>query len=184
MSLTLKPVQKNSSNEDRARRLMQDSFPPHELMPFWLLMCASKKKGIEFLAVYDEELFVGCVYLAAVSDLTLILYLAIDSTIQSKGYGSRILSEISTRFPDNRVALDIEQLDPNSENYEQRVQRKAFYEKNGFSSTGYMLIEAGYGYEIMARGGAVGPEDYRMIYRRFLGPFLSLFSKPRVEPLR
>lgn len=182
MSLKTKPITKDSPEAAKAEQVLKGLFPPEELMPFWYLLRGAKKQCVDFLAYYDEDTFVGLSYSVTNEDVTLIMYLAVDGTIQSKGYGSRILTSICERYPDNRIALDIEELDEGAANYEQRVKRKAFYEKNGFVSTGLFLSEGKELYEIMSRGGAVRADDYRRAYRKLAGPFLYPFFKPTIIP--
>ena len=82
-------------------------------------------------AVYDGEVFCGmvCYY---ISDNTVYLaYLAVESELRGNGYGSKILHMLEEKYPDQQIVLDIEPLDPDAENYHQRVSRLRFYQKNG-----------------------------------------------------
>ena len=69
-----------------------------------------------------------------------ILYLAVNDKIRSKGYGSAILQCIKQRFSNKAIALNIEPLDPKSDNYAQRIKRFEFYLKNGFVDTHYQIL--------------------------------------------
>lgn len=83
---------------------------------------------------------------------TFVLYLATNEQIRSQGYGSMILDEVKQMTGGKECVLHIEALDENAENYEQRIRRKHFYEKNGFHSTGYMYKESDVEYEVLSTG--------------------------------
>lgn len=60
-------------------------------------------------------------------DITHILFLAVEEKLRDHGYGSQILAEIGKAYAGNRVILDVEMVDPEADNNEQREQRIAFY---------------------------------------------------------
>lgn len=180
MKLSIKQITKKSPDAQLAKELFDASFPPNELMPWWFLMWRTKVSGVEFLAFYDGDIFVGASYIVAEDDFTNVLYLAIDGSHRSKGYGSAVLKAIQERYPSNRISLDIEVLDPATDNYEQRVRRKAFYQKNGFVETGLILNDGGNEYEILAFRGVIVAENYFRVFRLLSGPLLYWRFKPQV----
>ena len=70
-----------------------------------------------------------------------ILYIAVNDKTQSKGYGSEILKKLQEECHNKPISLFIEMLDPKVDNYEQRVKRLAFYERNGYTN---LNIKAGF----------------------------------------
>ena len=54
--------------------------------------------------------------------------------------------------------LEIEPVMREAGNYQQRVRRLAFYERNGFTVTNMMTHEADQTYRVLARGGVVAPQ--------------------------
>ena len=52
--------------------------------------------------------------------------------------------------PRRQILLNVELVDPEAENYAQRLQRMAFYEKNGFFDTGYDIDEVGGTFRVLA----------------------------------
>ena len=52
----------------------------------------SKRKTINLLAFYYDDLFIGFSYFIKTKDMIFITYIAINDEIKSKGYGSKILS--------------------------------------------------------------------------------------------
>ncbi len=105
-----------------------------------LLLCKMKK--YHFKAYYDNNQFVGILFTIETKDTLFVNYIAVNDQIRSKGYGSKLLQTLFERYPKQSVTLFIETMeDKNANNYEQRVKRLAFYEKNGFVQTG---IKAGF----------------------------------------
>ncbi|WCM60723.1 GNAT family N-acetyltransferase [Paenibacillus polymyxa] len=179
MSLNVKPITKDLKEINNVYELFRNSFPVNEQIPMWFLWWKSKKDFIDFIAFYDEDVFVGFTYLITNKNLTFVLYLAIDSEIRSKGYGGRLLSNIKKQYPHNRIILNIEAVEEAAINYEQRLKRKNFYMRNGYSKTSFNLFEYGQSYEVLVNGSEVSTEEYRDLFKRFTGPVLSLFFKPK-----
>jgi hypothetical protein len=79
-----------------------------------------------------------------------------------------------------RIVLNIEELDEQSENYQQRVKRKAFYEKNGFNSSGYIVKEPDARHEMLIRGGSISKAEIEAMYQSLFGQFIGFFIRPKV----
>jgi len=95
------------------------------------LLKRSKREGIDFIAYYDEEKFIGLAYLITFENLTYLWYLAVVQDLRSQGYGAQVLSHIKENYPDNCIVLNLEAENPAASNNEQRKIRKAFYLRNG-----------------------------------------------------
>ena len=122
--------------------LMKRVFQKEELMPMWLIRLLSLKKNYNFKVYYDQELLVGIMFTIESDDTLFVFYLAVNDEIHSKGYGSKLLHVLFEQYPNKSVTLFIETMDDKDAlNYEQRVKRLAFYERNGFLQTG---IKAGF----------------------------------------
>lgn len=55
------------------------------------LLKRSKREGIDFIAYYDEEKFIGLAYLITFKNLTYLWYLAVVQDLRSQGYGAQVL---------------------------------------------------------------------------------------------
>ena len=110
-------------------------------MPMWLIRAMTMKKKHKFSAYYENDLFVGILYTIENDDMLFVFYIAVNDIIQSKGYGSKLLQMLIEKYKNKPIALFVETLDPSADNYNQRVKRFAFYEKNGFFNTG---VKAGF----------------------------------------
>ena len=100
------------------------------------------------------------------------MFLAIDESARDGGYGSAILKKERAEYPDQKLFLNIEPLDENAPNYDQRCRRKAFYERNGLSCLDYQVREAGVTYEMMTYGEYVTRDEYEEVMTVMYGSLL------------
>lgn len=82
----------------------------------------------------------GFVYLAHNSTIVFVMFLAVDKTLRSKGYGSAILQEIQNKYPNKKIIISIEPCDPKCPDIELRKRRKDFYMRNGYKEINAMFI--------------------------------------------
>lgn len=142
MYLTEKVVTPKLKDYKEISEFMQRVFPKEEFMSMWMLNLLSKLKKFNFSAFYDEDLFVGILFTIDLKDTLFVFYIAVNDKIHSKGYGSKLLQLLFDKYPKKSVSLFIETMDnKTADNYEQRIKRLAFYERNGFIHTG---IKAGF----------------------------------------
>ncbi len=142
MNLTEKKLSRKLANYKEICDFMKRVFPKEELMPMWLINLLTLKKNYNFKVYYDNDLFVGILFTIESDDTLFVFYIAVNDKIHSKGYGSKLLQVLFDKYPNKSITLFIETMDDiNAENYEQRVKRLAFYERNGFVHTG---IKAGF----------------------------------------
>ncbi len=135
-------VSKKLSDYNEISAFMKRVFPKEELMPMWLIKLLTLKKNYDFKAYYDNDLFVGILFTIDSDDTLFVFYIAVNDKVHSKGYGSKLLQTLFDKYPDKSVTLFIETMDDkDAQNYQQRVKRLAFYERNGFVHTD---IKAGF----------------------------------------
>ena len=93
-----------------------------------------------------------------------IMFLAVDESLRTKGYGSAILKEIKNRYPDKKIMVSIEPWDDSAPDIEVRKRRKAFYRKNGYGETGYMIKLSGVVQEIMITNGDFDKKEFLLFF--------------------
>lgn len=161
---------KHFRGNEKLKSLYREAFPDGERLPEWLLTLLSRKNGIDFLGFYDNGNLCGICYLISKQSLTFVLYLAVDSSIRSKGYGSQILQWIK----ENRtgtVVLNIDTVREHAPDYEQRLSRKRFYERNGFRDTGDQLRDSDCVFDILACGDGYNKETYTELLKSYFHSF-------------
>ncbi len=133
-----KKLSKKLVNYKEICSFMKRVFPKEELMPMWIIRLLCLRKKYEFNVYYDNDMFIGITFTINSKESIFLFYLAVNDKIHSKGYGSKILNSIFEEYENKEVTLFIETMDDeDAVNYEQRLKRVAFYEKNGFIQTGF-----------------------------------------------
>ncbi len=140
------------------------SFPKNERMPFPMMVAMSALRNTEFFAFYDGDTLCGFLYMASMADQTFVMFFAVAEKLRSKGYGSAILSKLSEIHPENKLIISIEPCCEDADNLEQRLSRKKFYLRNGYSETGYMMRLLGQDQEILIKNGSFGKGEFLMFF--------------------
>lgn len=150
---------RSSKNKQEIKALYESLFSKQDRMPFTLMVAMSYLWNTEFLAFYDGVLC-GIVYMATVGKQSFIMFFAVEKELHSKGYGSRILGVIQSKYPNNRIILSIEPFDHNASDNEQRMRRKLFYLKNGFFETGYLMKLGSKKQEVLIKNGIFSKTEF------------------------
>ena len=87
--------------------------------------------GATVLGIYDDRP-VGFLVIREYKNILYLAYLAVDSTLRSKGLGGKALEELVSNNPDSMIVVEYE-----APNNELNNRRKNFYKRNGFRETGY-----------------------------------------------
>ena len=64
------------------------------------------------------------------------------------------------------MLLNVERLDPLAENFDARVRRFRFYEKNGFYDTKYDIEEVGGVFRVLATAPTFDKGEYLRVFRK------------------
>lgn len=172
MSIRFKNITRTCKNYKSVKKLYHTAFPADERVPFWFLMAKSKGKNAEFYSIYEKEKWVGFVYIVSYQDIRYVFYLAVSEKERGKSYGSKILKKIIAKYQNKRIILLIEPVDKNTDNYEERVNRKNFYEKNGFYDLHYQVLEKNVIYSALGYGNRVSKKEYLLLIKNYLGKIL------------
>lgn len=156
----------------QVKELFISAFPREERPPMWMLMKRCRQGKANFCAVLDSGKFVGLTYVIGSDQVKTLMFLAIAEDARDGGYGTKILSSVHEKYKDVKLFLNIEPLDKNAPNYEQRCRRKAFYNRNGLDLLDYQVREAGVTYEMLTYGEYVTREEYEDVMKIMYGPHL------------
>ena len=106
-----------------------------------MLLDLAQRPMVNFWAYYDDETFCGMIYVVDSKETLFILYLAVPSELRSQGYGAKIVEDVRKQFGEKNVVLHVE--DPteveDKKRKEERIRRIKFYERLGFTDTGYRI---------------------------------------------
>lgn len=132
-------------NKKKVKRIYQDSFNKAERFPFWLLKKCARENNVEFNVILENSNIIGIEYVVKYDNIAYLMYLAIDENKRNKGYGSKVLSDLSKKY--KNIILSIERADNNIQN--EKLQRKEFYLQNGFYPTDNYIYDGGVEYEVL-----------------------------------
>lgn len=183
MKISFREIPKEREEYKKLKKLYKKAFPNDERLPLWILKIKDKKENEFFYSIYDEEKFIGLTYLINNDNITYVLYLAIDPTNRGQGYGSIVLDKIKKESNQKSIVLCIEEIDSNADNYEQRIKRKKFYERNGFIETGYKNKEGKRFYEILTYGKKHEKQEYEKMMKKVWGNLWYTLFGIKVEEL-
>jgi len=178
--LRVEPISRKSKNFQAVQNLINSAFPPSEQAPMWFLLHRARKEHIKFSTYYKENALIGITYMVVYNQICYVIYLAVDNTVQSKGYGTQILNCIKSAYPNNRIILGIEVEDEHAENNIQRIKRRQFYARNGFSSSGILMKFRDVPFDLLIYNGQCTTKEFFKLHSKFLGPVISTFIKPKL----
>ncbi|MCR1877714.1 GNAT family N-acetyltransferase [Limosilactobacillus reuteri] len=150
MDLDIQPVRLSLREYKQVKQLYMRAFPKYEREPWTWLLVKSKYQRAAFMAFYDQKQFVGFAYVIHSHGMHYILYLAVNDQIRSQGYGTRIINELRRLYPEDSLALDVEQPNPQAANNQQRLRRLKFYRRNGFFPTPKLFKEEKVTFQVLA----------------------------------
>ena len=163
-------IDENTKNLEEIKQLYWDAFPFEERIPFYIMVLVGNDRGVEFLSVYDDDIWLGFIHTLVGEKLSYIFYFAIYGRLRRSGYGSKILREYKKMHP--RLSLAIEPVEEGSGNIKQRKKRLEFYNKNGFETLDTRVMEMGVEFELMgAKGMEIKESDYKSLVKKFFDSF-------------
>lgn len=148
--------------------LYERSFPETERIPTEILLKKSGQGIADFFAYYDKDRLVGFSFATVSDQAVFLVYLAVEEELRSRGYGSMILKHIATNHSPKGIMVNIEPVDKEAENYDQRLKRLRFYTDNGFRESGYQLIDHGNHYSILTTVTPFSEPAYRSAIDRLI----------------
>lgn len=148
---------------ENIKALYEEAFPKEERKEFALIV--RKHPNVRLEVMEEDNQFCGFLTYILYRDIVFGDYLAVTDNMRGKNVGTQVLTWMKEKYPDQRIGLEIETPDESAPNQEQRLRRKAFYERNGFSLTGLRASVYVNDYCLMSRGGTITMEEYLEVLR-------------------
>ncbi|KRL86542.1 hypothetical protein FC50_GL000791 [Lacticaseibacillus pantheris DSM 15945 = JCM 12539 = NBRC 106106] len=149
----------------QVEQLYVDAFPAAERVPFKRLVQSPLNGYTDKLWVFTRnDEFCGFMTTITRADLTLVGYFAMMPALRGQGNGSAALQLMRGMMPQQRIALEIEVLDPQAANYSERVRRRDFYIRNGYRMTSIQYWTYGVPFVVMVNGADISAEEYHQFY--------------------
>ncbi|MGM9883809.1 GNAT family N-acetyltransferase [Streptococcus hyointestinalis] len=161
-----RPVRLLSKEYKKVKKLYESAFPAYERLPYLPLVLLATRKNTHFDAYYDGDTFCGFTYSVMSKEAVYILFLAVNDVHRGKGYGSAILEDFKERAGQRALVLTIEPLESDAKNYDERLKRLAFYERNGFKATPYTYHEGKEYYTVLATHDHLDEKELESLFKR------------------
>ena len=166
------------------KHLYETAFPKEERAPLFILYGKTKKERNHFYAIVEDEEFIGLLYTIEDVGIVYVFFFAIVEEKRGQGYGSKVLSLVKEMYAERTVTLAIEDTeDKAAENYEQRIQRLKFYERNGFKQLHFRVNEVGVVYELLGTQKGVTQANFLLLMKNYVGKLLFrfIYRKTKME---
>ena len=180
MNINLKSLNENDVNYLKVIDLYKEAFPGAQRIPTWFLRYKLRNGKAGFSTIYADDTWIGLIYVTEFQDIVFMHFFAISKSNRSSGYGSQVINLLKKSHAGKRIVLNIEVLDEQAINHQQRIKRKAFYKKNGFNSSGYNVKEPSEYLEMLILGGSISKEEIEAIYKNLFGKIIGFFIRPKV----
>jgi len=148
---------------DKINKLAEEAFPPDEYLSPNELLDMAKSDNFDFLLLLDKNEFIGFVVTQIYKNMVYLFFLAIDEKYRSKGYGSYAIKALIKTYPNKQQVVDLEMVDENADNFEQRLKRKNFYLKNGYKETNLFLSYLGVDYEVLCMDDDFNADEFKQL---------------------
>lgn len=159
------------------KQIYMEAFPKSERKPFFIIKHSVKKGKVKILTAIENGILQGFAMIIPYKNMVMLDYLAVSNKIRSHGTGSKIMNEICKKCSNKKIVLLIECIDDKAKNNQQRIARKNFYIKNGFSSSNIFINGVSGNMEILNKGEKVSPKEYMELQKYALGKLLFKLSK-------
>lgn len=126
-------LKQNPIIKDDISSLYISAFPENERPPLeWFYKNVFSFKRNQVIGYYDNNEYVGFVYLVFFRNIVYIAYLAVSEDKRNQGYGTKILNDIKKSYPNLAKLLCFEEVDAKYSDYQNRLNRQNFYLRNGY----------------------------------------------------
>lgn len=113
--------------------ILDEAFPANERLASRDITSFSKDSRYVILVFEDDHVPVGFLQmLHCGEDAYYVMYLAIGKEFRNRSYGSRVMKLAADEYLKGKIVFGcVEALLPEAPNYQQRVDRVRFYQRNG-----------------------------------------------------
>ena len=161
--------------------IYKEAFPRLERKPMSMLRRKIKRGEYDLFVLRDEGRAVAFIISSEKDNVVMLDYLAVDNTIRSKGYGSRILTDVVDYYAGKRLFLVAEEVGEQYENNAQRIKRMAFYERLGWVGSNMLSCASSGRLQVLTYGGEITEKEFMAVQTFALGKFLIKLSKMHIE---
>ncbi|KRM94380.1 hypothetical protein FC56_GL001334 [Lentilactobacillus senioris DSM 24302 = JCM 17472] len=151
-------------------RVYDGAFPAAERKPFTELVDLNQEAAVHMNIIQEAGINLGLAFFYELTPTSIYLvFLAVDPAQRGQGWGSKILTELKRQYPDG-IVLESEQTNAGATNEEQRQKRYRFYQRNGFTDSGYLTDLTGMTFHVLTTGQPGLVAGYQAALQKFALP--------------
>ena len=143
----------------KMKRLNRESFPKQERIDFDKLVDLSNNPYFDFLAIKDDEMFIGFFLIAKNAEVVYLFFFSVTKEQQTQNTGNQLLALLMEYYPYQQVVLDLVEIEEGPSAIP-REAKKDFYLRNGFYETGYDLQHEDLRYELLCNKDAFDKDRF------------------------
>lgn len=130
-----KQISTANANDEQLKQLYKTAFPENEQIPWDDLVLLIDKMHLDFTTYYEDDNLIGFIIIFPHKQFNWYWYFAVKPELRGQGRGQKILTAVIEKYKGKICVLDMESPKQECDNMEQRIQRHAFYLRNGFRDT-------------------------------------------------
>ena len=165
MEIQLSKVDPDIDRLSPIKQLYEEAFPPIERVDFSHLINCVKANKADLFQLMDDDRFIGFAFLILPATYAYLLFCAIIPSRRSCGYGTLMIKTLQKFYGTRRLVVDIETLNDNADNIQERYRRFAFYIRNGFKDTHYEMHDATGDFRILTVDGTLDLCNFQQSYQ-------------------
>lgn len=155
------------------KSLYKTAFPTSEQKPFWLMKVKHRQQKADIWVIENDGEFAGFAITMNNDDLVLLDYFAVSGEKRGLGLGGKSLKLLKDKYKGKRFFLEIESLEAEAGNMEERRRRKQFYLNNGMTELDVKAKLFGVEFELLGYDCKVSFEEYFSLYDTCYGKWLT-----------
>ena len=160
MNLQIRHITSSFDDLELLKKLNEEAFPKDERLEVDRLIQLADENLVEFVAVYDDEEFIGFYSLTVYHPSVYLFFIAILPEKRSKGYGTKTLQLLNQIYSKDQIVLDLEIIDETADNIKQRKSRKQFYLRNGYQESKYYMTYSNMTFELLCNSLPFQKQDF------------------------
>ncbi len=161
--MKLRRITESQADKIALNDMNVEAFPKEERIPTPVLIQMARDKVIDLFLATENNVIIGFFVTFPKNNCAYLFYFAIEKTQRGKGYGTKMLHLLRQTYKGYHIVLDMEVVDENADNYQQRVSRKSFYITNGMNETGYFISYMGMTFELLCSDTPFQKENFQTV---------------------
>lgn len=162
------------------KKLLLSAFPSDERPPFLVFAKKCRLPCCDLLSIYNDKEWAGFFYCITYNEYTYVMFFAVKDELRNRGIGSQALRQLLQIYKGSTLFLAIEPPEEGAENLDERIHRKAFYLRNGFSDMKQKMREGSIIYELLGTGQYLPPQIYDVLIHKWADPIWGKIVKMEV----